>query len=122
MIGSAVRLPASAIGHIDSDFRQLSSSSSAIAFGGNRRGEAPGVRQAVEAMCYQVKCGTRGKSTWAGCGRHVASVHRQISEGQHCACRGLVAGGGDPRPAAAGDSAAGAAAEGSSSTSACTIL
>jgi len=124
MIGSAVRLPASAIGHIDSDFRQLSSSSSAIAFGGDRRGEAPGVRQAVEAMCYQVKCGTCGKSTWAGCGRHVASVHRQIPEGQHCACRGWpgVAPAGDKAAAAAGDSAAGAAAEGSSSTSVCTIL
>ncbi|KAG0548201.1 hypothetical protein BDA96_01G146400 [Sorghum bicolor] len=39
-------------------------------------------------MCYQVKCGTCGKPTWAGCGRHVASVHAQIPEGQHCACRG----------------------------------
>ncbi|KAK3149739.1 hypothetical protein QOZ80_3AG0221970 [Eleusine coracana subsp. coracana] len=38
-------------------------------------------------MCFQVKCGTCGKSTWAGCGRHVASVHAQIPEGQHCACR-----------------------------------
>ncbi|KAK8444479.1 hypothetical protein SEVIR_9G140601v4 [Setaria viridis] len=38
-------------------------------------------------MCYQVKCGTCGKPTWAGCGRHVASVHAQIPEGQHCACR-----------------------------------
>lgn len=38
-------------------------------------------------MCYKVKCGTCGKPTWAGCGRHVASVHAQIPEGQHCACR-----------------------------------
>ncbi|KAF8681784.1 hypothetical protein HU200_045222 [Digitaria exilis] len=38
-------------------------------------------------MCYQVKCGTCGKPTWAGCGRHVASVHAQIPAGQHCACR-----------------------------------
>ncbi|KAK3149740.1 hypothetical protein QOZ80_3AG0221980 [Eleusine coracana subsp. coracana] len=38
-------------------------------------------------MCFQVKCETCGKSTWAGCGRHVASVHAQIPEGQHCACR-----------------------------------
>ena len=124
MIGSAVRLPASAIGHIDSDFRVaffFEQRDSLRGDGGGEEGEAPGVRQAV-AMCYQVKCGTCGKTTWAGCGRHVASVHRQIPEGQHCACRGLVAGGGDPRPAAAGDSAAGAAAEGSSSTSACTIL
>ncbi|GJN23767.1 hypothetical protein PR202_gb11446 [Eleusine coracana subsp. coracana] len=38
-------------------------------------------------MCFQEKCETCGKSTWAGCGRHVASVHAQIPEGQHCACR-----------------------------------
>ncbi|GJM96167.1 hypothetical protein PR202_ga12980 [Eleusine coracana subsp. coracana] len=38
-------------------------------------------------MCFQVKCETCGKSTWAGCGRHVASVHAQVPEGQHCACR-----------------------------------
>uniref|UniRef100_A0A0E0GRP2 Uncharacterized protein n=1 Tax=Oryza nivara TaxID=4536 RepID=A0A0E0GRP2_ORYNI len=38
-------------------------------------------------MCRQVKCETCGKSTWAGCGRHVASVHSQIADGQHCACR-----------------------------------
>ncbi|CAM0875501.1 unnamed protein product [Alopecurus aequalis] len=68
-------------------------------------------------MCYQVKCGTCGKSTWAGCGRHVASVHRQIPEGQHCACRdwpGVSAGG---EKAAAGS----AAGEGEG-TSTCAIL
>ncbi|GJN23764.1 hypothetical protein PR202_gb11443 [Eleusine coracana subsp. coracana] len=65
-------------------------------------------------MCYQVKCGTCGKSTWAGCGRHVASVHRQIPEGQHCACRSW------PGVAPAGE---GAAAEATaSSTSWCSIM
>ncbi|KAF0909982.1 hypothetical protein E2562_001232 [Oryza meyeriana var. granulata] len=39
-------------------------------------------------MCREVKCETCGKSTWAGCGRHVASVHSQIADGQHCSCRG----------------------------------
>ena len=75
-------------------------------------------------MCYQVKCGTCGKSTWAGCGRHVASVHRQIPDGQHCACRGWpgVASAGDKAAAANGDGAAAASAEGPSSTSTCTIL
>ncbi|CAD6214007.1 unnamed protein product [Miscanthus lutarioriparius] len=77
-------------------------------------------------MCYQVKCGTCGKSTWAGCGRHVASVHRQIPDGQHCACRDWpgVASAGGKAAAANGDgaAAAAAAAEGSSSTSTCTIL
>ncbi|KAG1348123.1 hypothetical protein COCNU_06G019520, partial [Cocos nucifera] len=38
-------------------------------------------------MCYEVKCRTCGKSTWGGCGRHVASVYRRIGEGQHCLCR-----------------------------------
>ncbi|CAL4943646.1 unnamed protein product [Urochloa decumbens] len=73
-------------------------------------------------MCYQVKCGTCGKPTWAGCGRHVASVHRQIPEGQHCACRDWpgVAHAGDRAAAAAAGGDAAPAAEGSSST--CTIL
>ncbi|KAF8733920.1 hypothetical protein HU200_014777 [Digitaria exilis] len=74
-------------------------------------------------MCYQVKCGACGKSTWAGCGRHVASVHRQIPEGQHCACRdwpGVAPAGDKAAAAAAGEAAP--AAEGSSSTSVCTIL
>ncbi|KAF8410273.1 hypothetical protein HHK36_002798 [Tetracentron sinense] len=38
-------------------------------------------------MCYAVRCSSCGKSTWAGCGRHVASVYRRIEEGQHCLCR-----------------------------------
>ncbi|KAG8062069.1 hypothetical protein GUJ93_ZPchr0003g18396 [Zizania palustris] len=67
-------------------------------------------------MCYQVKCGACGKSTWAGCGRHVASVHRQIPDGQHCACRGW--------PGVGDDKAAGSAASGevSSSSGTCSIL
>uniref|UniRef100_A0A0D9VXA9 Uncharacterized protein n=1 Tax=Leersia perrieri TaxID=77586 RepID=A0A0D9VXA9_9ORYZ len=74
-------------------------------------------------MCRQVKCGTCGKSTWAGCGRHVASVHSQIPEGQHCACRdwpGVAAAAGEKKPDAAADAgktaAAAAAGEQSSST------
>ncbi|EEE59669.1 hypothetical protein OsJ_12071 [Oryza sativa Japonica Group] len=55
-------------------------------------------------MCYQVKCGTCGKSTWAGCGRHVASVHSQIADGQHCACRAWP-GVADKAAAAATDAA-----------------
>ncbi|CAD6214006.1 unnamed protein product [Miscanthus lutarioriparius] len=50
-------------------------------------------------MCYQVKCGTCGKPTWAGCGRHVASVHAQIPEGQHCACRNWPGVAPAPAPA-----------------------
>ncbi|KAF7051988.1 hypothetical protein CFC21_060159 [Triticum aestivum] len=67
-------------------------------------------------MCYQVKCGTCGKSTWAGCGRHVASVHRQIPEGQHCACRDW------PGVSAAGDKAAGSTSGAVQESSTCAIL
>ncbi|OWM70782.1 hypothetical protein CDL15_Pgr014455 [Punica granatum] len=38
-------------------------------------------------MCYEVKCSKRGKTTWGGCGWHVAAIHRRIPEGQHCTCR-----------------------------------
>uniref|UniRef100_A0A0E0NZE5 Uncharacterized protein n=1 Tax=Oryza rufipogon TaxID=4529 RepID=A0A0E0NZE5_ORYRU len=71
-------------------------------------------------MCYQVKCGTCGKSTWAGCGRHVASVHSQIADGQHCACRAWP--GVADKAAGAGAGAATDAAGEASSSSVCTIL
>ncbi|CAN6292018.1 unnamed protein product [Urochloa humidicola] len=58
-------------------------------------------------MCYQVKCESCGKPTWAGCGRHVASVHAQIPEGQHCACREWP-GVTPPADKKAADAAAGA--------------
>lgn len=67
-------------------------------------------------MCYQVKCGTCGKPTWAGCGRHVASVHAQIPEGQHCACRdwpGVAPPAVEKKAADAAKTSAAAAAEGS---------
>ncbi|XXG64733.1 hypothetical protein AAC387_Pa05g2604 [Persea americana] len=38
-------------------------------------------------MCYAVACSKCGKTTWGGCGWHVASVYRQIAQGQHCLCR-----------------------------------
>ncbi|WVZ60080.1 hypothetical protein U9M48_010146 [Paspalum notatum var. saurae] len=71
-------------------------------------------------MCYQVKCGTCGKPTWAGCGRHVASVHAQIPDGQHCACRDwpgvappVVQKKADADTAGAGKTTTSGAAEGS---------
>jgi hypothetical protein len=63
-------------------------------------------------MCYQVKCGACGKPTWAGCGRHVASVHAQIPEGQHCACRdwpGVAPPPVEKKAADAGKTSAGSA-------------
>ncbi|KAJ0980365.1 hypothetical protein J5N97_008620 [Dioscorea zingiberensis] len=41
-----------------------------------------------QIMCYIVSCVTCGKSSWGGCGWHVASVYRQIEQGNHCLCRG----------------------------------
>ncbi|OMO57449.1 putative branched-chain amino acid aminotransferase [Corchorus olitorius] len=38
-------------------------------------------------MCYEVKCSACGKTTWGGCGRHVASVYRRVAEDQRCQCR-----------------------------------
>lgn len=38
-------------------------------------------------MCYEVKCSSCSKSSWAGCGQHVPSVYQKIAEGQHCMCK-----------------------------------
>ncbi|KAB1220442.1 hypothetical protein CJ030_MR3G009902 [Morella rubra] len=38
-------------------------------------------------MCYETKCSTCGKTTWGGCGRHVASVYKRVPEGQRCNCQ-----------------------------------
>lgn len=35
-------------------------------------------------MCRPVKCRTCGKTTWAGCGQHVADVKRTVPSGQWC--------------------------------------
>ncbi len=35
-------------------------------------------------MCRPVKCRECGKTTWAGCGQHVASVKASVPAGQWC--------------------------------------
>jgi hypothetical protein len=35
-------------------------------------------------MCYPVTCKTCGKTTWAGCGQHVADVKRSVPAAQWC--------------------------------------
>jgi hypothetical protein len=35
-------------------------------------------------MCSPVKCRICQKTTWAGCGQHVASVRRSVPTGQWC--------------------------------------
>ena len=42
-------------------------------------------------MCRPVKCKTCGKTTWAGCGQHVAQVKASVPAGQWC--------GGHPKAA-----------------------
>ncbi len=35
-------------------------------------------------MCRAVTCRTCGKTTWAGCGQHIASVKANVPPGQWC--------------------------------------
>jgi hypothetical protein len=36
-------------------------------------------------MCRAVRCRTCGKTTWAGCGKHVDQVMRDVPEDERCA-------------------------------------
>ncbi len=36
-------------------------------------------------MCSPVRCRTCGKTTWSGCGQHVAQVKAGVPAGQWCA-------------------------------------
>ena len=36
-------------------------------------------------MCRSVTCKTCGKTTWSGCGQHVADVKRSVPASQWCA-------------------------------------
>ncbi|CAN5368866.1 hypothetical protein BH09ACT12_BH09ACT12_32410 [soil metagenome] len=35
-------------------------------------------------MCRAVRCKTCGKTTWAGCGQHIAQVKASVPTGQWC--------------------------------------
>lgn len=35
-------------------------------------------------MCYPTTCNQCGKTTWAGCGQHVADVQRGVPAAQWC--------------------------------------
>lgn len=35
-------------------------------------------------MCRSVTCKVCGKTTWAGCGQHIAAVKRTVPAGQWC--------------------------------------
>lgn len=45
-------------------------------------------------MCRAVKCSQCGKTTWAGCGQHVASVKRSVPASQWCGHENTVPSGG----------------------------
>ncbi|CAK9863494.1 unnamed protein product [Sphagnum jensenii] len=38
-------------------------------------------------MCYAVECKQCGKTTWAGCGRHVPEVYKSIPQHKVCLCK-----------------------------------
>ena len=38
-------------------------------------------------MCRAVKCSKCGKTTWAGCGAHVAQVMAGVPAADQCRCR-----------------------------------
>jgi hypothetical protein len=35
-------------------------------------------------MCYPTTCKVCGKTTWSGCGQHVADVRRRVPANQWC--------------------------------------
>lgn len=35
-------------------------------------------------MCSPVTCSTCGKTTWSGCGQHIAQVKARVPAGQWC--------------------------------------
>jgi len=35
-------------------------------------------------MCYPVKCRVCGKTTWGGCGQHIAQVRASVPKDQWC--------------------------------------
>ncbi|THV06331.1 hypothetical protein K435DRAFT_645558 [Dendrothele bispora CBS 962.96] len=37
-------------------------------------------------MCYAVKCDSCGKTTWAGCGKHVEQVMKEVKDEDKCTC------------------------------------
>jgi hypothetical protein len=37
-------------------------------------------------MCYPVECPRCHKTTWGGCGEHVADVQRSVPPAQWCTC------------------------------------
>lgn len=43
-----------------------------------------GHNERILSMCRAVKCRVCGKTTWAGCGQHVAMVKSSVPKGDWC--------------------------------------
>ncbi|POO03758.1 hypothetical protein TorRG33x02_000620, partial [Trema orientale] len=74
-------------------------------------------------MCYEVICSVCKKSSWDGCGWHVALVYNSIKKGEHCFCKawpGIKSISGGPEPPSPGSIKP--TGDGSLFSSICTIL
>ncbi|KAF8604645.1 hypothetical protein BDV93DRAFT_471646 [Ceratobasidium sp. AG-I] len=40
----------------------------------------------VVDTCFAVQCGSCGKTTWKGCGKHVESVMKNVKAEDQCTC------------------------------------
>ncbi|KAI1456929.1 hypothetical protein F4805DRAFT_458317 [Annulohypoxylon moriforme] len=49
-------------------------------------------------MCMKATCGTCGKTTWFGCGKHISSVLDNISPEDWCTCEPKVSVDGKEYP------------------------
>lgn len=47
-------------------------------------------------MCSPVRCSSCGKTTWAGCGQHVAQVKARVPASQWCSCDRNASAGNAP--------------------------
>jgi hypothetical protein len=52
-------------------------------------------------MCRAARCATCGRTTWAGCGKHVRQVMATVPEAQQCTCPGRAVAA-DPASAGLG--------------------
>lgn len=48
-------------------------------------------------MCVRITCADCGKPSFAGCGRHVEQVLRDVPEAERCRCRNKTANENGPK-------------------------
>ncbi|EGS20622.1 uncharacterized protein CTHT_0024560 [Thermochaetoides thermophila DSM 1495] len=49
-------------------------------------------------MCFQTSCPNCSKTTWRGCGGHIANVFANVAEDQWCTCEPKVEVNGKQYP------------------------